>query len=125
MGCVDGKRVVVTGASRGLGRAFARALAAEGAALVINGTNPDKLHETEAMISQAGGSAIPVIGSVAEVDVCKRIIATCVDRLGGIDSLVNNAGIVRDRTLMKMTPEEFDDVVAVNLRGTWACAKFA
>ena len=62
---------------------------------------------------------------MAEVDVCQAIVARAVEAYGGIDVLVNNAGIVRDRTLLKMTPEEFDDVVAVNLRGTWACGRAA
>jgi 3-oxoacyl-[acyl-carrier protein] reductase len=66
-----------------------------------------------------------VAGSVADLDVCEAIVGAAVDGLGGVDCLVNNAGITRDRTLGRMTPEEFDDVIAVNLRGTWACGKLA
>ena len=62
---------------------------------------------------------------MADVDVCRTIIDEALEAFGGLDCLVNNAGIVRDRTLLKMTPDEFDDVIAVNLRGTWACSKFA
>jgi NAD(P)-dependent dehydrogenase (short-subunit alcohol dehydrogenase family) len=124
-GLLDGKRVVVTGASRGLGRSFATAMAAQGASLVINGTQPDRLAETAALVAKHGGPCEQVLGSVAEVDVCQAIVARAVESFGGIDVLVNNAGIVRDRTLLKMTPEEFDDVIAVNLRGTWACGRAA
>ena len=66
-----------------------------------------------------------VVGSVADDDVAARLVATCVDSYGGIDAVVNNAGIVRDRTLMKMTPQEFDEVMAVNLRGTWSVSRHA
>jgi len=124
-GLVAGKRIVVTGASRGLGRAFARALAAEGALVVVNGTNADRLAETRAEIESAGGRVASVLGSVADYDVCGRIIERCVSEFGGLDVLVNNAGTVRDRTLLRMTPEDFDEVVAVNLRGTWACSQHA
>jgi NAD(P)-dependent dehydrogenase (short-subunit alcohol dehydrogenase family) len=120
-----GKQAVVTGASRGLGRAFACALAAEGASVVINATGADGLDETAALIAAAGGTCETVLGSVADEGLAATLIDRCVSSFGGIDALVNNAGINRDRTLMKMSAEEFDDVVAVNLRGTWACAKHA
>ncbi len=124
-GLVAGKRVVVTGASRGLGRAFAVALAREGAQLVINGTQADRLAETQAQIDELGGRALSQLGSVVEYANCETLIERCVEAYGGIDVLINNAGIVRDRTLMRMSPEEFDDVIAVNLRGTWGCSKAA
>ena len=66
-----------------------------------------------------------MVGSVADDAVAEALIRTCVEAYGGIDAVVNNAGIVRDRTLMNMTPEEFDDVVAVNLRGTWSVSRHA
>ncbi|MBW2423840.1 MAG: 3-oxoacyl-ACP reductase FabG [Deltaproteobacteria bacterium] len=120
-----GKRAVVTGASRGLGRAFARALAAEGAQVVINATNAVALEETVKLIAASGGTCESVVGSVADESVAEALVERCVSSFGGIDALVNNAGINRDRTLMRMTAEEFDDVIAVNLRGTWACSKHA
>jgi 3-oxoacyl-[acyl-carrier protein] reductase len=122
---VRGKRIVVTGASRGLGRAFAQALGAHGASVVVNGRNEDDVATTAALVRETGSAVEAVCGSVADYEVCEALIDRCVTSFGGIDGLVNNAGIVRDRTLMKMTPEEFDDVVAVNLRGTWACSKLA
>jgi 3-oxoacyl-[acyl-carrier protein] reductase len=125
MGELDGKRIVVTGASRGLGRGFAQALAAEGASLVVNGTNDALVDHLVADLSGSGVPVVGVVGSVADDGVAARIIATCVERFGGIDAVVNNAGIVRDRTLMKMTPEEFDEVIAVNLRGTWSVSRHA
>jgi 3-oxoacyl-[acyl-carrier protein] reductase len=64
-------------------------------------------------------------GSVADDAVAERLVATAVDRFGGVDAVVNNAGIVRDRTLLNMTPDEFDEVVAVNLRGTWSVSRHA
>lgn len=120
MGWLDGKRIVITGSTRGLGRAFATACAGEGARVVVNGTNSALVDEVAA---ETGG--IGIAGSVADYDTCERVIAACVDSYGGIDVLVNNAGITRDRTMAKMTAEEFDDVVAVNLRGSWTCTKFA
>ncbi len=124
-GLVAGKRVVVTGASRGLGREIARGLAKQGARVVINGTNAEKLSETASLIEAAGGEAVSQLGSVADHEACRQLIDRCVEEFGGIDVLINNAGLVHDRTLMRMTPQEFDDVIAVNLRGTWSCSHFA
>ena len=71
------------------------------------------------------GLAEPSVGSVADVAACDALIDRCVGEFGGIDTLVNNAGTVRDRTLMRMSAQEFDEVIAVNLRGTWACSRAA
>lgn len=122
---VEGKRIVVTGSTRGLGRGFALGLASAGARLVVNGTNAALAEELVEQIRAAGGTAEPVVGSVADDSVAEQLITTCVERYGGVDSVVNNAGIVRDRTLMNMTPEEFDEVIAVNLRGTWSVSRHA
>jgi NAD(P)-dependent dehydrogenase (short-subunit alcohol dehydrogenase family) len=120
-----GKRVVVTGASRGLGRAFACSLAAEGAQVVINATGAAGLAETAGLITESGGRCESVLGSVADEDVAEELVGRCISSYGGIDALVNNAGVNRDRTLMRMSGEEFDEVIAVNMRGTWACSKHA
>lgn len=119
------KTVIITGSSRGLGRAFAIAFAKQGANVVINGTNATALAEVETRVQELGGQVRSVLGSVASMQVCENLIVEAVEAFGGVDILVNNAGIVRDRTLFKMTAEDFDDVIAVNLRGAWACAKFA
>jgi len=125
VGALDGRRIVVTGASRGLGRGFALALAGAGARLVVNGTNTDLITELTTAITDAGGQVVSVVGSVADDALAEELVYTCVDAFGGVDAVVNNAGIVRDRTLMNMSPEEFDEVVAVNLRGTWSGSRHA
>jgi NAD(P)-dependent dehydrogenase (short-subunit alcohol dehydrogenase family) len=125
VGELDGRRIVVTGASRGLGRGFALALAGAGARLVVNGTNAELITEVAGAITAAGGRAVAVVGSVADDALAEELVYTCVDAYGGVDAVVNNAGIVRDRTLMNMSPEEFDDVIAVNLRGTWSVSRHA
>lgn len=119
---LSGLPAVVTGSSRGLGRAFARALSEAGARVVINGTDPEMTHRTVQEIRGAGGTAVPAVGSVADHDFCAQLIQICVSEFGGIGLLVNNAGLTRDRSMMRMTPEEFDVVVAVHLRGTWSCS---
>ena len=91
----------------------------------MNGTNEELLRDVVVEIASAGGSAVQVVGSVADDDLAAELVQTCVDSFGGIDAVVNNAGIVRDRTLMNMRPEEFDEVVAVNLRGTWSVSRHA
>lgn len=125
MARLDGKRMVITGSSRSLGRHFALACAAEGASLVVNGTNQAALSAVVAEIAALGAPVHAVLGSVAEAAVCNELVASCVDNFGGIDVMVNNAGIVRDRTLLKMTDEDFDEVIAVNLRGPFLCTRSA
>ena len=125
MALLQGKRVVITGSSRGLGRATAVEMAKAGARVVVNGTDPEALAETVGLVREAGGEVASVLGSVADASVCATLIQTCVTHYGGIDVLVNNAGQVRDRTLFKMSEEDFDAVIAVHLRGAWACGKYA
>ena len=125
MSVLQGKRVVITGSSRGLGRAVAVEMAKAGAQVVVNGTNAEALAETAALIAKAGGEAVGVVGSVADSGVCATLVKTCVEVFGGIDVLVNNAGQVRDRTLLKMSDEDFDEVIAVHLRGAFMCGKHA
>jgi NAD(P)-dependent dehydrogenase (short-subunit alcohol dehydrogenase family) len=125
MGRLTGKRIVITGSSRSLGRHFALACAAEGASLIINGTNEDALAAVVKEVAALGAPVHAVPGSVAETSVCNALVDTCVDKFGGIDVMVNNAGIVRDRTLLKMSDEDFDEVIAVNLRGPFLCTRRA
>lgn len=125
MTLLAGKRIVITGSSRGLGRGFALEMAKAGAKLVINGTNAEALAATEAAVREAGGSVTAVRGSVAESALASALVQTCVDTYGGIDVLINNAGQVRDRTLFKMSDADFDEVIAVHLRGTFLCSRQA
>jgi len=125
MTVLAGCRVVVTGSSRGLGRGIALAMAEAGARVVLNGTQGAALAESESLVAASGAEVRAVQGSVAEPAVARALVATCVEAWGGIDVLVNNAGLVRDRTLFKMSVEEFDEVVAVHLRGSFLCGQQA
>jgi NAD(P)-dependent dehydrogenase (short-subunit alcohol dehydrogenase family) len=122
---LEGKAAIVTGSSKGLGRAFATSLAAEGASVVVNGTNADDVEKVVGEIKKAGGKAVGCVESVATMAGAQRIIQTALDEFGHLDILVNNAGILRDRTFMKMTEQEWDEVIAVHLKGTFACSKAA
>jgi NAD(P)-dependent dehydrogenase (short-subunit alcohol dehydrogenase family) len=134
MGILDGRVAVVTGSGRGIGREFALSMAREGASVVINdvgvsldgqGTEDDPAAQTCKDIEALGARAVPNYDSVSDFDGAARIIDTAINEFGKIDILVNNAGIVRDRTLVKMTEEDFDAVVAVHMKGTFNCARHA
>jgi 3-oxoacyl-[acyl-carrier protein] reductase len=120
-----GRRVIVTGSTRGLGRAFALTAAAEGARVVVNGRDAAGVAALVTQVRDSGGQAVGVIGSVADDAVAAALVSACVEHFGGVDVVINNAGIVRDRTLLNMTTDEFDEVVAVNLRGTWSVCRHA
>jgi 3-oxoacyl-[acyl-carrier protein] reductase len=106
-----GKRALVTGASGGIGREIAKALAAAGATLALSGTRVDKLEAVAAEIG--GGTVLPCnLASLAEVD---KLVPAAETALGGLDILVNNAGMTRDNIFMRMKDEEWDEVLAVNL----------
>jgi NAD(P)-dependent dehydrogenase (short-subunit alcohol dehydrogenase family) len=134
MGILNGRVAVVTGSGRGLGREFALALAREGAAVVVNdvgvslrgdGTDEDPAGDVVAEITAAGGRAVAARDSVADFEAAGRIVATAVDTFGQIDIVVNNAGIVRDRTLVKMDESDFDAVIATHLKGTFNVTRHA
>ncbi len=122
---LDGKVAVVTGSSKGLGRAFAMGLAKEGASVIVNGTSAEDVARVVEEIKKGGGKAVPCVASVATMAGAESIINTAVKQFGRLDVLVNNAGIVRDRTFLKMTEQEWDEVIAVHLRGTFTCCKAA
>lgn len=119
------KVAVVTGAGRGLGLAYARALSAAGAAVVVNDVEPDLAEEAAKLIENNGGAAATMVGAVGSTDTAEALVNHAVDTFGRLDVMVTNAGIIRDRVLWKMSDEDFDDVVGVHLRGTFTCARSA
>ena len=125
MGLLDGKRAVVTGSGRGVGRAYALALAAEGARVVVNSTTPAMVDAVVAEIRAAGGEALACPASVADWEGAERLIGAAVEAWGGLDILVNNAGITRERMVFNMTEEEFQASARVDAFGTFACMRFA
>ncbi|ODV55179.1 3-oxoacyl-[acyl-carrier-protein] reductase [Lysinibacillus fusiformis] len=121
---LDGKVVVVTGASRGIGRAIALKLADEGAKVVVNYSGSQaKAEEVVAMIQESGGEAIAVQASVSQTEEVTALMDTAVKTFGSLDILVNNAGITRDNLLMRMKEDEWDDVLDTNLKGVFLCTK--
>lgn len=119
-----GKCAVVTGASRGIGRAIALELANEGAQIVVNYSGSVQHAERVVEEIQAlGGQAIAVQANVADTDSVQQLMKTAIDTFGSIDILVNNAGITRDNLLMRMKDDEWDDVINTNLKGVFLCTK--
>src|SRR5437763_10832122 len=130
----DGRIVIVTGAGRGIGREEALEFARHGARLVVNdvgvardGTGGDATPAQEVVdeIKQLGAEAVANYDDVSDVDGAKRLVQTAIDTFGGLDVLVNNAGILRDRMLVNMTIDEWDAVIKVHLRGTFAPTRWA
>ncbi|MEZ5751090.1 MAG: SDR family NAD(P)-dependent oxidoreductase [Paracoccaceae bacterium] len=133
----DGRVAIVTGAGGGLGRAHARLLAARGARVVVNdpggavdGTNAGSASgamgaadKVVAEIRAAGGEAIADTGSVTDPEAVARMVESAMQAWGRIDILINNAGILRDKSFGKMTPDQFDAVIDVHLRGSWLCTQ--
>jgi NAD(P)-dependent dehydrogenase (short-subunit alcohol dehydrogenase family) len=120
MGLLESKVAIVTGAGRGIGRGEAIELAAQGAGVVVGEVDKDAGQSVVDEITSAGGTAVLHIGDCSEVDNAESIVRTAIAELGRLDALVNNAGILRDRTLAKMTPDEWDAVIKVHLRGHYA-----
>ena len=121
---LGGKVALVTGASRGIGRAIALRLAGEGAKVAINyAGKTTKAEAVKAEIEQNGGEAILVQADVADSSAVEAMVAKVTEAFGQIDILVNNAGITRDGLLMRMKEEDFDAVVNTNLKGVFHCTK--
>lgn len=126
MGELDGSVALVTGGSRGIGRAICIELAARGAKVAVNyNTNPALADEVVAAITATGGEAVAAGGDVADSESAANLVKATIDRFGGLDILVNNAGITRDGLLMRMTEDDWDAVHRTNLRGTFLMTKAA
>jgi NAD(P)-dependent dehydrogenase (short-subunit alcohol dehydrogenase family) len=119
------KVALVTGAGAGIGAATARRFAREGALVAINDAKADGLDAVAADIRAAGTKALVVAGDVTRKADCERIVTQAVETFGRLDILINNAGINRDAMAAKMTEEQWDAVLAVNLKGTFLCAQAA
>ena len=135
MALVDGRVVIVTGAGGGIGRAHALAFAAEGARVVVNdigvgldgspASGGSAAQSVVDEITAAGGEAVANGSDIADWDQAAALVQTAVDTFGGLDVLVNNAGIVRDRMMANTSEEEFDAVIAVHLKGHFAAMRHA
>ncbi len=134
MGLLEGRVAIVTGSGRGIGREFALCLAAEGAAVVINdvgaaldgsATGETPADQVVAEITNAGGRAVANGSSVSDFAAAREIVQTAVDAFGRLDIVVNNAGIVRDKSLLKMDESDYDAVVAVHQKGTFNVTRHA
>jgi NAD(P)-dependent dehydrogenase (short-subunit alcohol dehydrogenase family) len=143
MGLLDGKVAIITGAGRGIGRAEAHLLASEGAKVIVNdrggpregnggsaseaarGSDPSVAHDVAGEIAARGGTAISDASDVSTREGAAALVARAVDAFGRLDILINNAGILRDKTLLKMDEDDFDDVVRVHLKGSFLCTQAA
>jgi 3-oxoacyl-[acyl-carrier protein] reductase len=123
---LDGKVSLVTGASRGLGRAIACKLAAQGSKIAVNYmSSDDKAQQVVEEIQNTGGEAFAVKANVSDSNAVKEMMKIIVGKWGKIDILVNNAGIVKDNLILRMSDSAWDDVINTNLRGAYLCSKFA
>src|SRR5262245_46787137 len=120
---LSGKVAVVTGSGRGLGRAYALALAASGCAVVVNDVEAEPAEETVALAQEQGGTAVAEVVAVGTSEAADRLVRRAVDEFGHLDVMCTNAGVLRDRVLWKMSDEEFDLVIETHLRGTFTCAR--
>lgn len=123
---LKGKVAVVTGASRGIGRAIALKLSQEGAKVVINyNGSAGKAEEVKCEIEKNGGEAEVMQCNVSDFQACENFIKDVIAKFGSLDILVNNAGITRDGLLMRMSEDDFNAVLDTNLKGTFNCIRFA
>ncbi|MBO1336190.1 SDR family oxidoreductase [Streptomyces sp. VRA16 Mangrove soil] len=122
---LTGKAAVVTGSGRGLGLAYAHALAAHGASVVVNDIDEAVAEAAVKSLREAGGTAVAEVVPVGTAEAADRLVARAVDEFGRLDILVTNAGILRDKVLWKMTDDDFDAVVTTHLKGTFTCARAA
>ena len=124
-GPLDGHVAIVTGGSRGIGRAIATLLAEDGAAVVVSGRDADRLQRTAKELEAQGGAILGVVADAAIRQDAERLVDAAKQRFGRVDILVNNAGVVRDGLLVRMKDEDWDRVMEVNLRGAFLMTRAA
>ena len=122
MGLCDNRSIIITGAGAGLGRAYAQALAAEGAGVVVNDIRRDAAEAVVAEITASGGRAVANSDDITSMAGAANIVAAAVDAFGDAHGVVNNAGVVRDRMFASMSEEEWDMVIKVHLKGHFCIA---
>ena len=118
-----GKVALVTGGAQGIGKAVALLLARKGADIVVSDVNLEKAEETSKEIQSLGRKAMAIKADVSRVDDVEGMVHAILEKFGKIDILINNAGIARDKLILRMTEEDWDAVLAVNLKGTFNCTK--
>ena len=124
-GRLQDKACIVTGAGRGIGRAIALAFADQGARVVVNDADQAAAEAVVKEIAEVGGTAVPEASPIGTMDAAEAVLGAALEAFGAVDVLVNNAGILRDRMTHKMSEDEFDQVIRVHLKGTWACGRAA
>ena len=122
---LENKVAIVTGSSMGIGRAIALRLAEEGASVVVNAINPKPAEQVVEEISRAGGTAAVCLADVSKKSEAQKLIDTAINEYGKLDILVNNAGIYSNELLHTMADEQWDDIIATNLTGTFNTCRFA
>ncbi|HVF53124.1 MAG TPA: SDR family oxidoreductase [Actinomycetota bacterium] len=120
---LEGKVCAITGAGRGIGRAVALAFAAEGARIVVNDVDAGAAKDVVSEIEAAGTEGVVNSDPIGSVAAAESLLNTALESFGELDVLVNNAGILRDKMLHTMSEEDFDLVIQVHLKGTWACGR--
>ena len=123
MGILEGKAGVVTGGGRGVGRGHCLHLAEQGAGVVVNDVDAQEAQQVADEIKGKGGRAVVNSADIGTRKGAKELVQQCVDEFGAIHAVVNNAGIVRDRSFLKMSDEEWEDVLRIHAGGTFYCAQ--
>jgi len=122
---LDGRAALVTGAARGIGAAAARRLAADGAKVAVSDLREEDCAEVVQAIADDGGTAIAVGCDVRDREAVEAAVQRTVDELGSLDVLINNAGVIRDNLLFKMTDDDWDTVIDTHLKGSFLCTRAA
>ncbi len=123
MGKLEGKVAVITGSGRGIGKAIAKLFASEGASVMVNDIDESPALEVVKEIEAAGGKASACVADVTRLEEAQRLMDETVKLFGGLDILVNNAGITRDALIHKMSEQQWDLCLNINLKGTFNCIK--